>query len=169
MEQDLASTGIEGLDDVLRGGFVRNRMYLVQGHPGCGKTTLGLQFLLAGAANGERGLYITLSESRNEITAIAASHGWSLEPLVICELKPHDSAVPSAGEYTMYHPSEVELHDSLQMLLDEFIRVKPTRVVIDSLSGNSFARPAASALSAAIADAEALLCRQGSDRAAPRR
>src|SRR5207237_3414009 len=82
----LASTGITGLDDILRGGLPRDRIYLVKGHPGVGKTTLALQFLLAGAEEGETGLYITLSETRQELVGVATSHGWSLEKLSLFEL-----------------------------------------------------------------------------------
>lgn len=81
-----ASTGVAGLDEVLRGGLPRNRLYLVQGHPGVGKTTLGLQFLLAGAAAGENVLYITLAESQEELSESARSHGWSLQDVHVHEI-----------------------------------------------------------------------------------
>lgn len=86
MVPELVMMGDEGLDYVLRGGLPRSAMYLLQGQPGSGKTTLALQFLLAGAANGELGLYVTLSETRDEITRVAQSHGWSLDPLALFEL-----------------------------------------------------------------------------------
>ncbi len=128
---NLADTAIEGLDDILRGGLPRDRIYLVKGQPGTGKTTLALQFLLAGAAKGERVLYITLSETGEELGGVAASHGWSLGDLTLFELK---HAEPAQAQYTMYHPSEIELGRSMETLLAEVRRVKPTRVVFDSLS-----------------------------------
>jgi circadian clock protein KaiC len=131
MTSDRADTAIEGLDDILRGGLPRDRVYLLKGNPGTGKTTLALQFLLAGAAKGEPVLYITLSETRDELRETAASHGWSLDALSVFELQRAESPV---GQYTMYHPSEVELGRSMETLLAEVRRVKPARVVFDSLS-----------------------------------
>src|SRR4051812_21121942 len=107
-DPSLASTGIEGLDDILRGGLPRDRIYLIKGHPGVGKTTLALQFLLAGAEKGETGLYITLSETRQELLGVAASHGWSIDKLALFELATARKA-NRPDEYTMYHPSEIEL------------------------------------------------------------
>ncbi|MDP9002107.1 MAG: circadian clock protein KaiC [Myxococcota bacterium] len=106
-------------------------MYLLKGSPGTGKTTLALQFLLAGAERGERALYITLSETGDELRSVAASHGWALEGISLFEL---EHAAPSRGHYTMYHPSEIELGRSIETLLDEVRRLKPLRVVFDSLS-----------------------------------
>lgn len=131
---DLASTGIEGLDDVLRGGLPRNRMYLVQGDPGSGKTTMGLQFLLEGQRRGEVGMYITLSETREEIAAVASSHGWSLEGLHILEMTAADQQLSLEDENTLFEPSEVELRELMQRLLDQIERAGPARVVLDSLS-----------------------------------
>jgi circadian clock protein KaiC len=128
-----ASTGVPGLDDVLRGGLPRDRIYLIKGHPGVGKTTLALQFLLAGVELGETGLYITLSETKQELLGVAESHGWSLEKLSLYELAASRSA-NRRDEYTMYHPSEVELNEAMSTLLAEVDRRKPTRVVFDSLS-----------------------------------
>jgi circadian clock protein KaiC len=126
-----ALSGVPGLDEVLGGGLPRERLYLVQGDPGVGKTTLALQFLLAGAEAGEVCLYLTLSETKEELCAVADSHGWSLDKLTLFEL-------PNRGddgeENTMFHPSEVELAETTKMLLEEVARVKPTRVVFDSLS-----------------------------------
>lgn len=129
--EQLAATSIEGLDDILRGGLPRNRIYLVKGKPGTGKTTLALQFLLTGVARGETVLYITLSETRAELLEVAASHGLSLDGVHIFEL---EHAAAASGQYTMYHPSEVELGRAMETLLAEVGRVKPTRVVFDSLS-----------------------------------
>lgn len=128
-----ASTGIAGLDDILRGGFPRDRIYLVKGNPGVGKTTLALQFLLAGVEQGEVGLYITLSETKEELRGVAESHEWSLEKLSIFELVGSRVGF-QRDEYAMYHPSEVELNEAMATLLAEVDRLKPARVVIDSLS-----------------------------------
>ncbi len=126
--------GAEGLDDVLSGGLPRNRLYLIQGDPGVGKTTLALQFLLEGARLGENGLYITLSETEEELQAVAASHGWNLAGIHLFELSSMADKVQGEAENTFFHPSEVELTHTTQALLDEVERVKPTRVVFDSLS-----------------------------------
>lgn len=130
----LAETGIEGLDDILVGGLPRDHLYLVQGHPGVGKTTLALQFLLEGVRHGEKGLYITLSESEAELRGVGASHGWSLETIRIFEFKPAAPAEDEEQEYTVFHASEVELNEAMRALLAEVERVQPARVVFDSLS-----------------------------------
>jgi circadian clock protein KaiC len=128
-----AATGIGGLDQILGGGFSRDRIYLVQGNPGVGKTTLGLQFLLTGAAQGERGLYVTLSETREELEAVAASHGWNLDGLDLFELTPADALSPDE-ENTLFHPSDVELGETTKALLARIEHSRPARVVFDSLS-----------------------------------
>jgi circadian clock protein KaiC len=128
------STGIAGLDSILRGGLPRNRIYLLEGNPGTGKTTLGLQFLLDGARVGEKGLYITLSESREELMSVADSHGWSLDGLNICDLTVSETSLRADSHYTVFHPSEVELDEATRAVLDEVDRVKPSRIVFDSLS-----------------------------------
>jgi circadian clock protein KaiC len=130
---ELASTGIEQLDYVLRGGLPRSAMYLLQGVPGSGKTTLALQFLLQAARNGEKALYVTLSETRSEIERVAASHGWTLEPLAILELSAMKHLAESARQ-TMFHSAELELQEVTAPILAEVDRVKPSAVVIDSLS-----------------------------------
>jgi circadian clock protein KaiC len=130
----LCETGVPGLDTVLCGGLPRHRIYLVQGYPGVGKTTLALQFLLEGARQGEKGLYITLSETKEELDEVAASHGWSLEPLHTFELASMQSELKSETESTFYHPSEVELNRTTRVLLDEIERVQPQRIAFDSLS-----------------------------------
>lgn len=127
-----ASTGISGLDGVLNGGLPRNRLFLAQGEPGAGKTTLGLQFLLEGAAKGERALYITLSETKEELLAVAESHGWSLDNINLFELTHTERA--SDEEMTMFHPADVQLNELIRLLLAEVERVRPARVVFDSLS-----------------------------------
>ncbi|MDQ3036606.1 MAG: AAA family ATPase [Myxococcota bacterium] len=130
----LARSGIVGLDDVLGGGFPRGRLYLIQGNPGAGKTTLALQFLLEGAAQGETGLYVTLSETREELEAVARSHGISLEGLSLYELAPHADDLDPEAEQTVFPTAEVELTEAMSTILDEVARLKPSRVVFDSLS-----------------------------------
>lgn len=131
---NLARTGIDGLDNVLSGGLPRTRLYLIEGDPGAGKTTLGLQFLLEGVRRGESGLYVTLSETKDELTSVATSHGWSLDGIAMHELSVPDEQLTPQGHYTFFHPSEVELGSTTKAVLEEVERVKPTRVVFDSLS-----------------------------------
>ncbi len=128
-----ASTGIDGLDDILGGGLPQGRLYLVQGDPGVGKTTLALQFLFAGVKNGEPGLYITLSETREELLQVAISHGWDLDSISILEMDAADALSPDA-QNTLFHPSEIELGETTDKILAETDRVQPQRVVFDSLS-----------------------------------
>lgn len=126
------STGVPGLDHLLRGGLPAHRLHLIEGDPGTGKTTLALQFLLDGRARGERGLYVTLSETRAELIAVAASHGWSLDGIEIFELLPAEARTDD--QYTLYHPAEIELTELVNRLLEVNDRVKPARTVLDSLS-----------------------------------
>jgi circadian clock protein KaiC len=133
-ENSRIATGIAGLDNLLNGGLPAKRLYLVQGAPGSGKTTLALQFLLAGARAGEKVLYITLSETREEIDEVALSHGWSLEGVEIVELSAIDDQLAPEAQNTLFHASEVELTETTRMLLNAVDRVKPTRVAFDSLS-----------------------------------
>jgi circadian clock protein KaiC len=128
------STGIEGLDVILRGGLPENRLYLVEGEPGTGKTTLALQFLLEGGRRGEPGLYVTLSESSSELRAVARSHGWTLDGVALYELAPTTESPSAEDEYTILHPSEVELGETTSAVLHEVDRTNPARVVFDSLS-----------------------------------
>lgn len=127
-----ASTGIPGLDELLRGGLPRNRLHLIEGEPGTGKTTLAMQFLLEGKRAGEPGLYVTLSETAEELHHVAASHGWNLEGIETFQLAPIGER--AADEYTLYHPAEVELADLTKSVLKHIERIGPTRVVFDSLS-----------------------------------
>ena len=129
-----ASTGITGLDNILQGGLIPHRLYLVEGMPGSGKTTLAFQFLLEGVKAGERVLYVTLSETEEEIKAVADSHGWNLDGITIRELVPTAESLQPAEQYTVFHPSEVELSDTTKKILDDVERVKPSRLVFDSLS-----------------------------------
>ena len=103
-----STTGSVGLDHILNGGFTPNRLYLIEGNPGAGKTTLALRYLLDGQSKGEAGLYVTLSETREELTDVAKSHGWDLKQLEIFELTASEDALTPDGQYTMYHPSETE-------------------------------------------------------------
>jgi circadian clock protein KaiC len=131
---DLLSTGIAGLDDILGGGFFRNHLYLIEGDPGTGKTTIALQFLLDGARLGQKCLYVALSESKAELLEIAESHGWDLGPVNIFEMVPDDNELKPEAQYTVFHPSEIELADTTGAVLAEVERLQPTRVVFDSLS-----------------------------------
>jgi circadian clock protein KaiC len=130
----LATTGILGLDDILNGGFSRGRLYLVEGIPGSGKTTLAMQFLIEGAKRGEKVLYITLSETTEELQSVARSHGWDISGITIRELLPNEDALASDDQYTMYHPSEVELASTTKLILEDVHKLNPTRVVFDSLT-----------------------------------
>ena len=125
--------GIAGLDDVLGGGLPRNRLYLVQGDPGVGKTTLALQFLREGVARGERVLYVTLSETREEIEDVVHSHGWRLEGIDVHEYTPADQ-LRDQTQSTVFHPAEIELGETVRSLLEVVERSQPSRVVFDSLS-----------------------------------
>ena len=127
------STGVEGLDSVLRGGLTPDRMYLVEGTPGTGKTTLGLQFLLAGAARGEQGLYITLSESSRELIDVCASHGWSLDGVELYELVNEEGLDPST-EQSILLPSDIELGETIRNVVAKVEQLDPARIVFDSLS-----------------------------------
>jgi circadian clock protein KaiC len=128
------ATGIEGLDNILGGGFTPNRIYLVEGDPGAGKTTLALQYLLEGRRAGEKGMYVSLSETKEELEGVARSHGWSLEGIHCHELLPTDESLLPDGQTRLFHPSEVELSDTTRAILGEVDRRKPSRVVFDSLS-----------------------------------
>jgi circadian clock protein KaiC len=129
------SSGNAAFDDILGGkGFVANHVYLIEGTPGAGKTTLALQFLLEGVKRGEQVLYVTLSETKEELRSGAKSHGWSLDEIHIHELIDPSTALEPETQYTMFQPSEVELNETTQAVLREIERINPTRVVFDSLS-----------------------------------
>jgi circadian clock protein KaiC len=126
--------GVGGLDDILNGGLPANRIYLIEGEPGTGKTTVALQFLMEGARLGESGLYITLSETKEELESVAHSHGWSLDGFSVYEMAPAEENLKPESQYTIFHPSEIELGETTSAVLQEVERVKPHRVVFDSLS-----------------------------------
>ena len=134
MRSERLSIGVQGLDQVLLGGLNPNRIYLLEGDPGTGKTTLALQFMLEGARAGEKCLYITLSETAEELRAVAHSHGWSLDPITIFELTPPEANFSADQYYTLLHPSEVELSETIKLILDRIEALQPDRVAFDSLA-----------------------------------
>ena len=126
-----ASTGITGLDQLLHGGLPAHRLHLIEGDPGTGKTTLALQFLLRGRTLGEKVLYVTLSETSGELRGVAASHEWALDGVEILELSP---PVGAGDQYTLYHPAEIELAEMVKRIFEATDRIGPSRIVLDSLS-----------------------------------
>jgi circadian clock protein KaiC len=128
------SSGIPALDGILGGGFTPQRFYMVQGVPGSGKTTLALQFLTEGVRCGESVLYVTLSETEEEIRSIADSHGWSLDGVQILEVVPSEDTLSPEEQYTVFQPDEVELSETTKAILTEVETRKPTRIAFDSLS-----------------------------------
>lgn len=133
-EPEVVPSGVKGLDAIIAGGFARHRVHLVEGAPGSGKTTLGLQFLMDGVSRGERALYITLSESKIELLSVADSHGWSLEGIDIFELIPPELSLDPRQRQTIVYSADLELGETVQAVLREVERVKPQRIVFDSLS-----------------------------------
>lgn len=131
--QERASTGVIGLDDVLGGGLPADHVYLVEGDPGSGKTTLGLHFLLEGVRQDQKGLYVTLSETASELRTVAASHGWSLDGVELFELVSSEGLSPEL-EQSILHPSQVELGETVRGVISAVERLRPQRVVFDSLS-----------------------------------
>jgi circadian clock protein KaiC len=129
----LCATGVPGLDDILSGGLPPGCLHLVEGHPGVGKTTLAIQFLLEGLAKGESCLYVTLSESQRELEAVARSHRWDLSGIAIIELSAVERAIGGKAS-TLFHSADVELTQLTKLLLEQVQRAKPARVVLDSLS-----------------------------------
>ena len=135
MTTSKAATGIVGLDDILAGGLSRSHVFLLEGEPGTGKTTVALQFLLAGSAAGERGLYITLSETERELRDGARSHGWELdENISVFELTPPEDLLNAAHQQSLLYSSDLELGEATKQIFEIVEKVKPSRVIIDSLS-----------------------------------
>jgi circadian clock protein KaiC len=128
------STGSRGLDDVLGGGFDPERMYLYEGRPGSGKTTLALQFLLEGVRRDERALYITLSETGRELRLVAKRHGWALDGITVFELVPPETTLDPSQELTVLQPAEMELSETSRLIFDKVESLNPNRIVVDSLS-----------------------------------
>ncbi len=164
-----AATGIAGLDEVLRGGFPANRVYLIQGDPGSGKTTLGLQFLLEGERTGEVGMYVSLSETRPEISAVARSHGWSLDGIRLFEMQEVAPQLSDEAENTLFEPSEVELREIMDRLLARDRRVQGQQGGVRLAVGAAAPGPASAPLPASDPDAQAVLRRAAVHRALPRR
>src|SRR5690606_37610771 len=133
VSKDFISTGIPGLDYVLGGGLTKERLYLLEGDPGSGKTTMALQFLIEGVRRGEKVLYITLAENNVELRAVADAHGFSLDGVTVHEVIPEDGLLDPAEQYTVLHPSEVELGETNNLILEMIEKLCPTRVVLDSL------------------------------------
>jgi len=130
-----ARTGVPGLDDVLAGGLTAGHVFLLEGSPGTGKTTIALRFLLEGAAAGEQGLYITLSETEHELRAGAASHGWDIDGKIkIVELAPPESFLDPEHQQSLLYASDIELGETVKLIIDAIAAAKPKRVVLDSLS-----------------------------------
>lgn len=130
----IIATGNAGLDQVLRGGLPKDRLYLLEGTPGSGKTTLGLQFLFEGVRQGESVLYISLSETSEELRCVAESHGWSLDGVHLFELSAADAVLGGAQEQTILHPWESELGDTIELIQARVDELQPRRLVFDSLS-----------------------------------
>lgn len=128
------SSGSAGLDDVLGGGLPVGHFYLIEGEPGTGKTTLALQFVAEGLKRGEKVLYVTLSESRDELLTVAEMHGLRVDESVVLEVRPSEQDLKPEGQYTVFHPAEVELNDRVQAIMAEVDKRKPNRLVIDALS-----------------------------------
>ncbi|HEY0781935.1 MAG TPA: ATPase domain-containing protein, partial [Thermoanaerobaculia bacterium] len=133
-ELPLLSTGVAGLDSILGGGLPAGQLYLIEGEPGTGKTTLALQFLRAGFQRDGPALYVTLSETRRELLLVAESHGWDLTGIEIHELEMSEASLAAEGQLTFFHPSELELSETTDRVLRKIEALRPARIVFDSLS-----------------------------------
>ena len=130
-----ARTGVPGLDDILAGGFEHGRVFLLEGSPGTGKTTIALRFLMEGAKIGEPGLYVTLSETANELRAAAASHGWDLgDKIEVFEVVPPESLLDADQTQSLLYASDLELGETTKLIFEAVERTRAKRIVIDSLS-----------------------------------
>jgi circadian clock protein KaiC len=132
--QEKHSSGVPGLDEILSGGLPKGQIYLLQGRPGTGKTTLALQFLMEGVRRGEKVLYITFSETLAELKTVIQSHGWDDNGLVILELSAIAQEVGARSNTTLFHPSEIELSKTVDLLRKKVSEIKADRIVIDSVS-----------------------------------
>lgn len=143
----IAPTGVPGLDDVLMGGLTEGNIFLLEGAPGTGKTTIALRFLISGAQAGDRGLYITLSETERELRNGAASHGWHLdENIEVFEVVPPESLLDADQQQSLLYSSDLELGETTQLIFSAYERTRPKRVVLDSLNGYQAAMPQENAL-----------------------
>ncbi len=134
-EMPKAKTGITGLDQILNGGLTRHRVFLIEGEPGAGKSTIAMQFLLEGARHGEQGLYVTLSETEQELRASAASHGWDFDDkIAIFELTPPENLLDEEQQQSLLYSSDLELGETTRQIFDVIEQTKPARIVLDSLS-----------------------------------
>ena len=168
-ESLIASTGNAGLDVILKGGPPARRLYLLEGAPGSGKTTLALQFLREGVRLGERALYITLSETREELAVVAASHGWSIDDFDIFEFDSASDVLGEGREQSILHPWEMELGETVRLIQEQVERVQPKRVVFDSLSEMRLLAQGFAAVPPSGARAEAVLRGAGYHRHPGRR
>ena len=163
------STGNFGLDDILGGGLDPERVYLIEGRPGTGKTTLALQFLLEGVRRGERCLYVTLSESESELRSVVGRHGWTLDGIDIFELVPPEASLDPDQELTLFHPAEMELSETTKHILDRVIAVNPSRVVFELALRDAVVGAKLVALSPPNPCLEELLCSSAMHRRLARR
>lgn len=132
--QPRTTTGVSSLDDILNGGLPQRRLYVVEGDPGAGKTTMALRFLLEGVKLGESCLYVTLSETSHELEEVAASHTWSLPGIQLLELSSLAERLAETASYTVFHPADVELGETVKQIREEVEKLRPARVVLDSVS-----------------------------------